>query len=143
MNKKYNFFLRCVFVFSLICINYCIVGCSDQNEVKGVTPKYIVSSDILLKDFITNENIADKKYVDEVIEVFGKIKEITSLNNRKTIILQTNTDSGIICDVNNSQQELLKDLKKNQLVHIKGICKGYLKDVILLNCFIDITNQHE
>lgn len=143
MNKKYRFFVKCVFVFSLICINFCIVGCSNQNEVEGVTPKHIISSNNLLEDFTTNEQVANKKYIDEVIEVYGKIKEITLLNDRKTIILQTNTDSGIICDINDKEQEKIPNLKKNQLIHIKGICKGYLKDVILLNCFIDLKNQHE
>ncbi|TCP23972.1 putative nucleic acid binding protein [Tenacibaculum skagerrakense] len=143
MIKKHSFFKGCMLVFSIVCINYFIVACSNQNNIKETVPKYIVSADTILLEFTTNEETANTKYIHKVIEVVGKIKEVTSLNNRKTIILQTNTNSGIICDVNDSDLKLVNDLKKNQLIHIKGICKGYLKDVILLNCFIDITNQHE
>ena len=143
MMKKHSFFKGCVLVFFIVCMNSFIVACSNHNNIKDTEPKHIVSSDAILLEFLTNEETANKKYIDNVIEVIGTIKEVTSLNNRKTIILQTSTSSGIICDVHDSEQKLVNDLKKNQLIHIKGICKGYLKDVILLNCFIDITNQHE
>ncbi len=143
MIKNYRFLLKCMFVFSMICLSFFIKACSNQNNIKEVAPKFAISSNDLLLEFIANENKANQKYVNEVIEVYGSIKEITSLNNRKTIILNTASNSGVICDINNSEQEILNDLKKNQFIHIKGICKGYLKDVILLNCFIDIKNTDE
>ncbi|CAL2062625.1 OB-fold protein [Tenacibaculum platacis] len=143
MIKNYRFLLKCMFVFSLVCFSFFMQACSNQNNIKEVAPRFAISSNDLLLEFAANENEASDKYVDQVIEVHGTIKEITSLNNRKTVILNTSSSSGIICDINDSEQEILNDLKKNQLIHIKGICKGYLKDVILLNCFIDIKNTDE
>ncbi|AUC16882.1 hypothetical protein BTO06_17780 [Tenacibaculum sp. SZ-18] len=143
MTKNTPIFLRWMFVFTTACVISLITGCSDQNKVKGVTPKFVVASNNLMKEFSENEQLANTTYVNEVIEVFGKVKDISKLNNRLTIILETDSSAGIICDLNLLEQEQLKQIKKNQLIHIKGICKGYLKDVILLNCFIDLTNQHE
>ncbi len=143
MYKNAPIFLKWMFVFSMVCMTSLFTGCSNQNKVKGVAPKFVVASNDLIKEFSENEKVSNATYVNEVIEVFGKVKDISKLNNRLTIILETDSDAGIICDLNDCEQEQLKQIKKNQLIHIKGICKGYLKDVILLNCFIDLTNQHE
>ena len=143
MIKNHTFFVKCVFVFSMFCLGFFIQACSNQNNIKEVAPKFAISSNDLLLEFVANENKANQKYINQIIEVHGTIKEITSLNNRKTVILNTTSSSGIICDINNSEQEILNDLKKNQSIYIKGICKGYLKDVILLNCFIEIKNTNE
>ena len=73
----------------------------------------------------------------------GKVKEVSFLNNTNTIILLGDENSGIICDFSQNQTKEIKALTKNQTVIIKGIYKGFLKDVILLNCLLinDITNE--
>jgi hypothetical protein len=43
-----------------------------------------------------------------------------------------------------SQKGLLQNIELGELVTIKGVLKGSLKDVILLNCIIsNQTNQHD
>ena len=62
------------------------------------------------------------------------MKEITHLNNRITVILNSkNENFGVICDINTNQNEKIEQLKKHQKIRVKGICKGFLKDVIILN----------
>jgi len=73
----------------------------------------------------------------KVIIVKGNIKKITYLNNRYTVLLQgENEFSHIICDMSISDFENVKKLKTGESVDIKGVCKGYLMDVVMLNCII-------
>lgn len=78
----------------------------------------------------------DSDIIDEVIKVEGIVKEVNALNDRYTIILkgQKNGSRYIICDMQNNQS--LKDPIDGEFVKIKGILKGSLNDVILLNCLI-------
>ena len=96
-------------------------------------------SDDLINSYIVNEEKTNALYSGKIIEVTGFVKEVTFLNNRNTVILYSkNKTSGIICDVHPSQIEKVKTLKEHQKIVVKGICKGFLKDVVLLNCYIDL-----
>ena len=111
---------------------------SDKNLAK-VSSEVSLTTDKLVTSYLTNAINSDKLYAGKVIEVEGYIKEVSFLNNRNTVILYTkNKNSGVICDVHKSQIEKIKTLKKHQKINVKGICKGFLKDVILLNCYIDV-----
>lgn len=103
-----------------------------------------IDSNTIVNAYINNEEKATIDYNDKLIEVSGTIKKITLLDKKNTIVLNSNNkDSGIICELNDNQIELLKTLKKNQKTRIKGICKGFLKDVIFLNCYIVETKTNE
>jgi len=96
-----------------------------------------ISSDKLAKSFSANEIKANTDFVEKTIEVVGSIKKITNVNNRYTVLLQGQNDaSHVICDVLPSSMEKVKELKRGQTVRLKGICKGYLLDVIMLNCIL-------
>ena len=115
----------------------------DQNgygeAVYSFKKKNRVYSLVCFANEIKDEERSDSLYADKIIEVTGHIKEIMFLNNRNTIILNSNTENfGVICDVNPNQKRKIKQLKKHQKIRVKGICKGFLKDVILLNCSIDL-----
>lgn len=90
----------------------------------------------LVNDFSKNEKLTNKKLAGEIIEIKGTIKKISFLNDRNTIILFGNKTSGVICDFDNKHKLFIKKLKENQQITVKGICKGFLKDVILLNCVL-------
>ena len=117
---------------------------TKKENVRMMQPKYIINGDKLVKEFLENEERATKKYTNEVIKVYGAVKNISYINNRKTIILSSvNDNSGIICDLDITEDGNLMEIKKNQMLHIKGKCKGFLKDVILLNCSIETLKTNE
>jgi len=96
-----------------------------------------VTSNKLLASFESNENLAYSNYVEKVVVVEGVVKDVTYLNNRFTVILQNqNGVPQILCDMLFSEKENVKELKTGQKVNIKGVCKGYLLDVIMLNCIL-------
>jgi hypothetical protein len=106
-------------------------------DMKRVSTELNVSSKQLVANYLNDETHADSVFSGKIIEVIGLVKEVTFLNNRNTVILYgENSSSGIICDFDDKQIEEIKKISKNDTVMIKGVCKGFLKDVILLNCLL-------
>ena len=107
-------------------------------------PEVEISSDTLLALFQADEPLANATYVQKTIEVQGVVKEITETNNRYSVLLQSKNDSShVICDMAPIKIRELKKLKAGQSVRLKGICKGFLMDVIMLNCVLvnEETNE--
>lgn len=113
-------------------------------DIENISTELNISSKKLVANFLKNEEMADDAYAGKIVEITGQVKEVTFLNNRNTVILYgENNSSGIICDFGTNQSEEIRSLLKNDQVVIKGICKGFLKDVIILNCLLMKTNLDE
>ena len=96
-----------------------------------------ISSEDLLASFISDEAAASAAYVEKTIEVQGRVKEISFLNNRYTVILQGKGEfSCLMCDMNPEQMEQIQSIQKGDVITLRGICKGFLMDAILLNCIL-------
>jgi hypothetical protein len=144
MTKK-NIFLLILISLLLIFIVFCYLKITKKNviNIEATPTHYSLNTNDLIANFMVDEKVTNKKFEGKIIEVEGKIKEISFLNNTNSVILFGVDNSGVICDFNKNQTEEIKKLTKNQTVKIKGIYKGYLKDVILLNCLLmkDKTNE--
>lgn len=133
-----------ILVFLLIVINgyfYISPIFKNANEpLNHKTADAVLNSKDLINAFKIDEEKSTDLYAGKILEITGTVHEINYLNNRITLILNNKIDSfGIICDINPIENPKIKKLKKNEKVMIKGICKGFLKDVILLNCSIEIN----
>lgn len=145
MKTNYKFLIVIVFLLILVGVFYMVnpfKNSADKNLENEIAEVTLKATD-LVNTFSNDEEKSNHLYAGKIIEVTGTIKEITFLNNRNTIILNSNSDTfGVICDINPKEKEKLNQLKQHQKITIKGICKGFLKDVILLNCTIDLpTNE--
>jgi len=82
----------------------------------------------LFREFETNEEASNKKYLDQVIEVTGTVSGITiNQEGYQVILLQTdNPLFGIQCTLLDQTE-----IRKDETVTLKGICTGYLSDVVL------------
>jgi len=97
-----------------------------------------VSSMELFRSFEEDEALANKLYLDKVLEISGKISEITA-NQDMTPIIVLETENmvfGIRCTMNESETKV----KVGETVTIKGICTGYLSDVVITNAIIIKNN---
>ncbi len=85
-----------------------------------------------------NEPEADKKFLDKTIEITGKISEINIAQEDNPIIIFKNEEDffGVSCNFVNGTTKQLKMLNTDDSVIVKGICKGYLSDVVLIDCII-------
>lgn len=88
-----------------------------------------IAADQLFHDYETNETEANAKYLDKAVQVAGVVREVSSNQEGKTIvILETgNAFGGIAC----TMEEKSGDLRAGVKITVKGICKGYLTDVII------------
>tara|TARA_R110002074_G_scaffold397526_1_gene588046 strand:+ start:1311 stop:1739 length:429 start_codon:yes stop_codon:yes gene_type:complete len=141
--KKY---VKIISIVVFVAINTCIyisLNILDEEAIditNAMTFKN-TKSEVLVANFMTDEKQADEIYTGKVIEITGTVKEVSFLNNRNTLILQgKDKNSGVICDMNANQIDAITKITQGEKVTIKGICKGFLKDVVMLNCII-ITNN--
>ncbi|GAA4278621.1 OB-fold protein [Aquimarina mytili] len=141
-NKIITFLFCLVFAAGL----YLYFGFYNRSyeTIDNVATDISISSRKLTSTYMLNEKNANSIYRGKVIEVDGIVKEVSFLNNRNTVLLHGNDKySSVICDMQSDQIEEVKKLKAGQKIRIKGICKGFLKDAILLNCMLINTQINE
>lgn len=107
-------------------------------NVEEASADISITADKILNDFSSDENLANLKYLDKIIEIKGVISEI---NIQKGIItIETNDDFGsVICHLSEEASRKISGLQEGQIIVVKGICTGFLMDVILVKC--EFINQ--
>ena len=133
---KKNKILISVFVIILIAF---YLGYKMYNKphinVSNTKSEITLSANTILKDFTTDEAAANAKYLDKIITITGEVLKINTEKNKGTITLKTNDNFGsILCHLSKKATLNLNKIKKGQNVTIKGICTGYLMDVIIIKC---------
>ena len=90
----------------------------------------------LISMFQDNEELANDTYTEKILEVEGVVEEISFLNNRHTILLRGDkfAQNFILCDMAFESKDGKERITKGDTIKLKGVCKGYLLDVIMLNC---------
>ena len=102
-------------------------------DVENSNAKLVVSAQELLNDFQEDENRANKKYVDNIIQIKGVIAEISIARGNSVITLKdSNGLSSIICHMGPENNLNVLKFKKDNQITIKGICTGYLLDIIMI-----------
>ena len=97
----------------------------------------ILSASKILNDFSTDENVANKLYLEKIIKINGTISELNIEKERGIITLKTTDDFGsVLCHLSEGGMKKMKTLKVGQTITLKGICTGFLMDVILVKCEI-------
>lgn len=83
----------------------------------------------LFNDFYTNETSANSNYLNKVLEVTGIVVALnTNQDGAQIVLLETeNPMFGISCTLEQSSDAI----KMGDQVTIKGICTGYLSDVVV------------
>ena len=108
-------------------------------DVRVLTASYSVSADSLINDYNKDETSADKKYLNQVVEVNGKVAKVLLDPNTKqaTVMLSTNDPlAGITCSFYDNEAGQLKKIQKGEDISVKGVCTGKLMDVVLNKCSI-------
>ncbi len=113
-------------------------------DIKNSNAEFVVSAQELLSDYQADENLANKKYVDKLIQIKGEIVDISIAKGNSIITLKDiNGFSSIICHMLPEDNLNSLKLKKGDEVFIKGICTGYLLDIMMIRCIIinDVFNE--
>ena len=88
-----------------------------------------VSATDLFKDFSTNEQMANQSFLNKAVQVSGKVLEVSQNQNRQIQVILDAGDPmfGIACTLEDTNVSV----KRGDQVTIKGICTGFLNDVVL------------
>lgn len=105
-------------------------------EVSKVENVNQVAIEDLIQGFQIDEEKANADFIEKVLEIKGVVKEISFLNDRHTILLKSKnfSQSFVMCDMSPLGNYNINELVKGDTIVLRGVCKGYLLDVIMLNC---------
>lgn len=91
-----------------------------------------ISAIQLATEYETNEPVANSKYLDKILQVNGEINEISKNQKGETVIVLKGTDMGTIrCTL---EGVVAPEIKTGSSTVVKGICTGYLTDVVIVRC---------
>lgn len=133
------FLMGCILLGGYVFVTFLVEPNRDTSRART---EVRISSENLVSSFLADERSANTSYVEKTIEVQGIVREITFINDHYTVFLHGGDELAcLMCDMQTDQLERVKELKPGQKVLLKGVCKGFLMDAILLNCVLINTNQ--
>lgn len=104
-------------------------------DMEKTSADYSLTAEALFDSFEQDEQVAEEKYLDKILSIKGTIREITSGEDSRNLVLETNDMlSGVICEF--LDPSVLDDLEEGQTVEVKGICSGKLMDVIIVRSIL-------
>ena len=127
--------LAAVLVAVIVGIYFYTLG---QKDLTNVNADYALTARELYADFDADEQAANEKYLDKIIEVTGTVSSVEmSADTMLNVMLRSDSDfGGVQCTFNNTKDPSDLDINKGDNVVIRGICSGMLMDVQLHNCVL-------
>lgn len=130
-------FKKIVLSLILLSVGIAIVAYKVYNkphiDVVDAKADVVVTANNLFTEFSTDEAKANAEYLDKIIQVKGFIQKLSIENGIGIVTLKTEDDFGSVqCNLSTEAKNDFNLLKENELVTIKGICTGYLMDVVLV-----------
>jgi len=93
----------------------------------------------LFAAFSDNEARANSEYLDKIVLVSGIINEVTiDDSSNVNVYLNVGNDGfgSVSCNFNSLEGQKVLNYKAGQSVKIKGVCTGFLMDVVLNRCVL-------
>ncbi len=129
MKNKFKIIFISLSIFSLVAFwsyNYLMHG--GERNLENEDAAFIVSSEQITKEFTTNINQANKKYLEKAIAVQGVVTDI--IENQIII------GNSVVCTF----EKPTNSIHKNQIITVKGRVVGYddlMGELKLDQCFIN------
>jgi len=135
MSRKFTILLTGTLVLVIIAFfAWQRVFRESETSVALEKPEIIIDLPDLLDSFQMNEDSANSMFLGKVIQVSGEIYDITEDSATYSVYLKGQNDlTGVMC-VFNKPSSLPASAVAGAKARIKGICSGYLLDVILNKC---------
>ncbi len=135
MSRKYRVIISAVSLAIIIAVlTYLWTFRKAEPSVSSQKADFEISAPELLQRFEDDEVSANETFVDKVVIVKGLVDDVSEDSLTLTVYLkEMNAISGVLCSFDKSVLNR-EDIDKGDEVRIKGICSGYLLDVILNRC---------
>lgn len=136
-NKNIKILIGLIILMSIVILYALNLYNKPHLNVEKTEADLVINIHELLNDYKNDENLANGKYVDRVIQISGEISEINIENGNSIIIFKDSTGtSSVMCHMSPEENLKVLKLKKDGEIILKGICTGYLLDVMLIRCVL-------
>lgn len=137
--RKYKSFALFVFVAVVITGIY---GYREYTrklpETKNLKSAFNLKSADLIRDFEVNESKATAQYSDKVISVQGVVSSVQLTDSSGMVFLNDGSSmTSVLCQFDWKNIPAILELQKGRPVTIKGVCSGYLMDVVMVRCVLE------
>ena len=141
---KYKIFLSAAFFITVMAGLY---GYGEYSrslpDTHHLEPAFRLEASTFTKQFESDESKANAKYADKTISVHGVAHTIQTTDTTATVFLNDgHSGISVICQFGRESNNEVNNLKKGEPVTIKGICSGYLMDVVMVRCVLDQDNSN-
>ena len=89
-----------------------------------------IAANKLLNAFEADESLANSEYLDKIIQVSGKIEKIENTETGSSVLLDAGSLMGFISFEMAPDQDL-SNYSLGDEITLRGVCSGYLMDVVL------------
>ncbi len=131
--KKIRVIIFLIIIFSVMGSAYAwfFVWNKPKQDVKDAAAIPVLATAIF-NEYSTNEKTANSKYIDKIVQVTGEVTNVSKNAEGKTVVLLKTAD--LMFGVNCTMEEDA-NIRAGEAVSLKGICTGYLTDVVLIRCY--------
>lgn len=136
--KKFIYAISIIISISILgSVSYNIINKEVANTA-SVSSVETFSINIVENEIKKPENLNKfDPYIEKAISIKGALTHIKKKDNKYTLtITSENGKIASICNMQSDQIDKINKLQIGEDITIKGIYKGYLIDMILLNCVI-------
>ena len=106
--------------------------------ISDVKPDMSISASDLIAAFDADETAANATYLDKTVEVTGTVVSIENVaDTAVTVYLEGTMLNSVACDMDTRTWESRWAPIEGEEITIKGICTGYLTDVVLVRCVME------
>ena len=104
----------------------------SSDHTQSQPSDYVSDAASIYREYSRDEAAGNQKYLNKVLEVHGELTEVTSDQNGSTVLMfrENGAPGGVLCTMNGERS----GLKVGQAVRVKGLCTGFLFDVVLNKC---------
>lgn len=111
---------------------YWYVATEKFSDTKKVKADYTVTANEFIREFLPNDDTANKKYTDKIITVRGIVSEVEAADTTVNIkFIDTASGSYAIFAFQQKDMAEAKSIKVGEQVSIKGSCSGGVFSQIL------------
>ncbi|WP_276479906.1 OB-fold protein [Paraflavitalea pollutisoli] len=84
----------------------------------------------LVNEFLANDSVANVKYQNKILAVQGVVKEVTTSEGDCTVVMgdTTGMSSSVRCLLDSAQAAFVGNIRRGDVITIKGAITGFKKD---------------
>lgn len=121
-----------VFAFGAYTAGEKFIMAETHSATENVKADFTVNATDLIKEFLTNDTAANKKYLDKTMVINGNTSAVEILvDSTSTIRFADSTGSYAIFSLEKSELPKVKNIKTGDVVSLKGVCSGSIFSNIL------------